>query len=172
MTLDPSQLRALLVDDNGERRRLMRELLASAGIRDIVIAGNIQEAVGSLGRQRIDFVLIDQEVGKRAAIAFVRELRSGWDSPAPEMPVILIASADRETILAARDSGVTEFLARPTSVAALRTRLEEIVERPRPFVRGQKYVGPCRRRRKLEQWAGVERRGRPDRAGAKPSEPG
>ena len=163
MTSDPGKLRVLLVDDSGERRRLVRELLATVGVRDVTIAGNAGEALSSLGRQRVDLMLIDQEAEKRSAIAFIRELRTGWDSPAPELPVILIASADRETILSARDAGVTEFLAKPTSAAALRSRLDEVVERPRPFVRGEKYVGPCRRRRKLEQWAGVARRGRGER---------
>jgi CheY-like chemotaxis protein len=160
MTWDPGKLRVLLVDDSGERRRLVRELLGTVGVREVAIAGNGAEALSSLGRQIVDVMLIDQEAEKRTAIAFVRELRTGWESPAPELPVILIASADRETILAARDAGVTEFLAKPTSVAALKSRLDEVVERPRPFVRGEKYVGPCRRRRKLDQWAGVERRGR------------
>jgi CheY-like chemotaxis protein len=160
MAVDPGKLRVLLVDDSAERRRLLRTLLSSVGIREVVIAGNAAEALASLGRQNLDLMLVDHDLEGGRAIAFVRELRGGWDSPAPELPVILVASADRSTILAARDAGVTEFLARPASTAALLARLEEIVDRPRPFVRVDKYVGPCRRRRRLEQWAGVERRGR------------
>ena len=155
---DPAKLKVLLVDDSGERRRIMRTVLSTVGVRDIVIAGTIEEALTSLGRQRIDLLVIDQEVAQRGAIAFVRELRRGWDSPAPELPVILTAAADRETILAARDAGVTEFLAKPTSPSALKSRLDEIVGRPRPFIREAGYIGPCRRRRRLENWAGVERR--------------
>jgi DNA-binding response OmpR family regulator len=59
---------------------------------------------------------------------------------------------------AARDAGVTEFIAKPITVQNLMSRLAEIVERPRPFVRCGTYFGPDRRRRKLENFVGPWRR--------------
>jgi DNA-binding response OmpR family regulator len=70
---------------------------------------------------------------------------------------------ERARIEAARDAGVTEFLAKPITVQSLLDRLIKIVERPRPFVRSEAYFGPDRRRRRSESGAAPRRR-RDDRA--------
>jgi DNA-binding response OmpR family regulator len=87
-------------------------------------------------------------------------VRNAADSPNPYLPIIMVtARTERARILEARDAGATEFLAKPIVPAGLISRIVEIVERPRPFVRTKTYFGPCRRRRKLDEWSGVERRG-------------
>jgi hypothetical protein len=59
---------------------------------------------------------------------------------------------------AARDAGVTEFLAKPITAHDLFSRIAEIVERPRGFVRCESYFGPDRRRRMVDDYAGPWRR--------------
>jgi two-component system chemotaxis response regulator CheY len=54
---------------------------------------------------------------------------------------------------------VTEFLAKPVTAKTLLMRLTNIIEHPRPFVRAKGYFGPDRRRRS-EDYAGPERRGK------------
>ena len=61
---------------------------------------------------------------------------------------------ERARVEAARDAGVTEFLAKPITTQNLLTRLIEVVERPRPFIRCEGYFGPDRRRHKTEDYAG------------------
>ena len=58
----------------------------------------------------------------------------------------------------ARDSGVTEFLKKPFTAESLYKRIEEIIERPRQFVRADSYIGPDRRRNKKLEYQGPERR--------------
>ena len=65
---------------------------------------------------------------------------------------------ERARVEAARDAGVTEFLAKPITTQNLLTRLIEVVERPRPFIRCAGYFGPDRRRHKAEDYAGPWRR--------------
>jgi len=65
---------------------------------------------------------------------------------------------ERHHIEAARDAGVNEILAKPITVAGLTQRIEEIVLRPRPFLRTASYIGPCRRRRANPHFAGPWRR--------------
>ena len=60
-------------------------------------------------------------------------------------------------------------LGKPLSAAALFTRISAVIERPRQFVRVGEFFGPDRRRRK-EDYAGDERRGKNQpRPGEKPS---
>ena len=45
----------------------------------------------------------------------------------------------------ARDAGVTAFLAKPISAAALYRRLCTVIDDQRPFVRVGDFIGPDRR---------------------------
>ena len=58
------------------------------------------------------------------------------NSPNPFVPIIMITGhTEKHRVEAARDAGVTEFLAKPITAANLFARIAEIVERPRAFVR-------------------------------------
>jgi len=75
------------------------------------------------------------------------------------IPVLAItAHTEAWRIGTLRDAGVTEVLARPTSMLDLATRLLSILERPRPFIRAPRYLGPCRRRRIDPFFDGPDRR--------------
>jgi CheY-like chemotaxis protein len=152
-----ARLRALIVDHRLEHRHALRELVVALGVGFVRLAESPLEAMGWLHRDGVDVAIIDNAL-PQGAIRFVRELRWNPRTPAQTLPVILVAEADEPTVVAARDAGVHEFLARPATLEHLRERFEEIFLRPRPFVRSPNYVGPCRRRRKLREWAGFERR--------------
>jgi len=59
---------------------------------------------------------------------------------------------------AAQASGVDEMLVRPFTAQAMHVRIKAVMERPRPFIDSSVYVGPCRRRRMVEDYAGPLRR--------------
>ena len=59
------------------------------------------------------------------------------------MPIIMITGhTEKHQVEAARDAGVTEFLAKPITAQSLFSRIAEIVERPRAFVRCRKLFRP------------------------------
>jgi len=92
-------------------------------------------------------------------IAFTQEVRLSHKSPNPYVPIIMITGhTERHRVEAARDAGVTEFLAKPITAQNLFLRIAEIIERPRPFVRAGAYFGPDRRRRRDENYRGPWRR--------------
>ena len=71
---------------------------------------------------------------------------------------MITGHTERHRVEAARDAGVTEFLAKPITAQGLFKRIAEIVERPRAYVRCADYFGPDRRRRADERYAGPWRR--------------
>jgi len=102
-----------------------------------------------------DLVLTDLSMKPVDGITFTREVRTAHDSPNPYVPIIMITGhTERRKVEAARDAGVTEFLAKPITAQGLILRIAEIVERPRAFVRCDGYFGPDRRRRKDENFTG------------------
>jgi two-component system, chemotaxis family, chemotaxis protein CheY len=148
---DPAyhNLRILIVDDNATMRDLLRRLLASLGVRDIVQASDGNAALESLRMSKFDVVLSDMEMAPMDGIEFTRQVRQSPSSPNPYVPVIMITgNTEMNRVHAARDAGITEFAVKPITLKNLSARLIEIIERPRPFVRSGGYVGPDRRRKK------------------------
>ena len=72
--------------------------------------------------------------------------------------VMLTGHTSLERVHQARDAGVNEFLAKPVSSKTILSRLVSVIEHPRPFVRTRSYFGPCRRRRRDDEYHGPERR--------------
>jgi len=140
-------LRALIVEDNAHMRALLRSLLSALGIGEICEAADGEQAFACLNQIKPDLVLTDLSMEPVDGIAFTQRIRNAPESPNPYLPVIMITGhTERELVLAARDAGVTEFLAKPITMQNLFLRIAETVDRPRPFVRCAGYFGPDRRR--------------------------
>jgi two-component system, chemotaxis family, chemotaxis protein CheY len=143
-----ARLKALVVEDNPHMRALLRTILIGLGVNEVHEAPDGGHALHLLERIESDFVITDLMMAPMDGVAFVHRLRNAPDSPNPFLPVIMVSGhTERSHILAARDAGVTEFVAKPITAKNLFLRIVEIVDRPRPFVRGPDYFGPDRRRK-------------------------
>jgi CheY-like chemotaxis protein len=152
-------LRALIVEDNLHMRALLRSLLKVTGIQHIYEASNGEDGFAELEVHRPDFIMTDLNMKPMNGLEFTRRIRTAPNSPSRHIPIIMVTGhTERKYIELARDAGVTEILAKPITARNLYSRLGEIVERPRPFVRCQGYFGPNRRRRALPDYDGPKRR--------------
>ncbi len=153
------RLKALIVEDNAHMRSLLRALLNSVGIKDIAEAAHGEAAIDVLRERKPDLVLSDLAMKPMDGIQFTHHVRNHEHSPNPFVPIIMITGhTEKHRVEAARDAGVTEFLAKPITAHNLFSRVAEIVERPRAFVRCETYFGPDRRRRLIDDYAGPWRR--------------
>ena len=152
-------LKALIVEDNAHMRSLLRALLNALGIKDISEAGNGQIAIDLLRERKSDLVLTDLAMKPMDGLEFTRYVRNHDHSPNPFVPIIMISGhTEKYRVEAARDAGVTEFLAKPITAHNLFARITEILERPRAFVRCDGYFGPDRRRHEVDNYGGPWRR--------------
>jgi two-component system, chemotaxis family, chemotaxis protein CheY len=159
MAASYDNLKALIVEDNAHMRALLRSLLQAIGINNIIESTDGTSGFKELCERAPDLVLTDLSMTPMDGIAFTQRVRSGQDSPNRYVPIIMVTGhTERARVEAARDAGVTEFIAKPITIQSLMSRVGEIVERPRPFVRSESYFGPDRRRRKSENYAGPWRR--------------
>ena len=152
-------LRALIIEDNAHMRTLLRSLILALGIKQVFECADGATGYVALREKTPDFVLTDLSMKPIDGIEFTKMVRNSKDSPNPYVPIIMVTGhTERARVEAARDAGVTEFLAKPITVQNLLLRLSEIVERPRPFVRCENYFGPDRRRKKDPNYVGPFRR--------------
>lgn len=160
--MDLSAVRILVVDDNRQARELVKTVLASVGACDIREAGTADQAIAWLRAEPIDFVILDQNLGAGGeGLELARRIRNDPASPSPFVSILMLTGhADQRLVIAARDAGVSEFMAKPFTVAGLLRRIEALIFQPRRFVRSPDYVGPDRRRRSDGRHAGMDRRRR------------
>ena len=154
-----SKLRVLVVDDSKNMRMLVKTILNALGVQTVREAADGQTAMQELRAGPIDVAIVDWVMEPMDGLEFVRQVRTAEDSPNTFLPIIMMTGhTEKHRIFKARDSGVTEFLAKPITAKTLLLRLTNIIENPRPFVRAKGYFGPDRRRRS-EDYSGPERRG-------------
>lgn len=165
------RLSILLAEDNSYIRDILKSILKNVGFGHVTVASNGEEAIEILrtmgkagvssGPMAVDMVLSDLVMSPINGLLLLRWLRSGKDSPNRFMPVIMISgAADSTYVQAARDYGVTEFLAKPFSVQSVADRLMLLIQNQRQFVVSQSFVGPDRRRKKGNPPSGIDERRR------------
>lgn len=161
----------LVVDDNPAMRRLLRGMLLSFGFGSVVEAADGRDALTLLREHHIDIVITDWVMEPIDGIRLVRTVRASRVARIRAKPIIILtAHTETYRVMAARNAGATEFLAKPISPGTLFERLLAVVERPRQFVIAGQFVGPDRRRQTLAEFAGPDRRGTGASAGV-PSAP-
>lgn len=152
-------LKALLVEDNPHMRELLRTLINALGIKQVFEAADGTEGFEALCQYKPDFVLTDLSMKPMDGISFIKLVRASEDVPNPFVPIIMVTGhTEQRRIEGARDAGVTEIIAKPITIHNLYSRIAEIIERPRPFVRAEDFFGPDRRRRVKREFKGPFRR--------------
>jgi two-component system chemotaxis response regulator CheY len=133
-----NRLQVLVVDDNEYMRGVLKTVLRAVGITQVVAVDSGEAALAALREQPFDLALIDWLMLPMPGPELVRQLRNSEFSPNPYLPIIMVtAHTEIRNIRAARDVGITEFLAKPVTAKGVLERIVAIIERPRPFVRAK-----------------------------------
>jgi len=157
---DFENLKVLVVDDSRPMRSLINSFLHGFGVKDMFEAADADEAYKEVKALNPDIVITDWRMPPTDGLDLVKNIRMDMDSPNPYLPVIMLTGfTELHRVKQARDAGVTAFLAKPISAAALYRRLCTVIDDQRPFVRVGKFFGPDRRaKNRSDQYMGVERR--------------
>jgi CheY-like chemotaxis protein len=168
------RLSILLVEDNLYIRDILENVLKQIGFGWVATARNGQEGIEFLqlagkaqgqaaGLMNVDMILCDLLMSPINGLLLLRWVRMQKDSVNRFLPFIMISgAADREYVEAARDLGVTEFVAKPFSAQSISDRVMKVIDNPRQFITCTSYFGPDRRRRRMPPPGGIEDRRRPD----------
>lgn len=156
---DLSKLSVLLVDDNYNTRRLLYVILRSLGIETVVEAVDGTDAFARFEQGDYDLVVTDQVMEPMDGLELTQKIRRDAAGNKRYTPIIMVTGhTEAERVLAARDAGVTEVLAKPVSANSILQRIVSVIENQRDFVDAEQYVGPDRRRFKLTEYDGSKRR--------------
>lgn len=157
--IDFNRLRFVVIDDNAHMRRIVRTLLHGFGAREVHEAEDGASGLEAFTHHVPDIVITDWAMPIFDGLELTQMIRQPGAIANPFVPIIMLTGhSEKRRVTAARDAGVTEFLAKPLSAKALYERIVNVVLNPRPFVRTKTYFGPDRRRNTNAGYAGPERR--------------
>ena len=173
----------LVVDDNAFIRNLIVSTLRTLGLTSVMDMGSARDAIDRLRLSRkdpvgaglgtVDIIFSDFVMAQVDGILFLRWIRTSKEAPDRFVPFVMVSgAADQKAVEAARDAGMTEFLAKPFSAKSLSDRILDVIKNPRQYVLAPGYFGPDRRRHDLPaRWsAGGEARPDQERRVTKASE--
>jgi two-component system, chemotaxis family, chemotaxis protein CheY len=159
LRIDFKRLRFLVIDDNAHMRRILRTLLHGFGAREVYEAEDGASGLEAFTQYMPDLILADWAMPIFDGLELTQMIRQPGANAHPFVPIIMITGhTEKERVTAARDAGVTEFLAKPISAKALYQRIINVVANPRPFIKTKTYFGPDRRRNVNGNYLGPERR--------------
>jgi len=119
-----NRLRLLVIDDNPHMRRIIRTLLHGFGARDVFEAEDGATGLDAFTHNIPDIVLIDWAMPVFDGLELTKMIRQADSNANPFVPIIMITGhTEKNRVTAARDSGITEFLAKPISAKALYQRI-------------------------------------------------
>ncbi|MBL6933142.1 MAG: response regulator [Rhodospirillales bacterium] len=155
---DLSKLDVLIVDQNQHMLSILRTALHELGIVNLRDTHDPEQAFQLFRDQPPDLVFSDWVPG-RDELKFLNKVRDPKQSPNPFVPIIIVtAYSEKPNVLAARDLGMTEFLAAPVSVKAIYNHICSVIRDDRPFIKDTRFFGPDRRRQKGKTFEGDNRR--------------
>ena len=155
-----ARMSVLVVDPFFDFRQVLHAMLLNEiGVSVVQDARSVKVAMEMLKEKAFDLVIAETAMEPVGAIELTKLIRSASGGVDPKTPVIAVSGRPHlDDILAARDAGVDEYLAKPLSAKILQLRIHSIVDHPRPFVCADAFIGPDRRRHGEEGFEGADRR--------------
>ena len=147
------QVTVLVVDDDPQELRYVRDVLVNAGYSALV-TGDPEEAVRLMQEERPKLALLDLVLPDTDGIELMRDLLRIAD-----LPVIFLSAYGRdETIARAFEKGAVDYVVKPFSPTELAARIgaalrrREVAEPLEPYVRGGLVIDYALHRVSVDGW--------------------
>lgn len=156
--------RILIADADSFMARLLKEILDSSGVGQVVLARSFDEATSILASINFDCIFLDWMSSADTGQSLVKYIRGSDQQLRRGVPIVLCTGyTEIEQIMKARDEGVSEIVAKPMAPDQVLEKLQNAIFRKRRFIAADasagKYVGPDRRRKRKKHKGGERRKG-------------
>ncbi len=124
----PEQLGVLVVDDQVAARSMLKKMLKELRINQVFEAANGRDALRLLDSapEMIHLIICDWNMPSMTGIELLRQVRS----VGIEVPFLMITGrADKESVIVAKDAGVSAYISKPYSQVQLEAKLRSVIAR-------------------------------------------
>ena len=138
--LDVNSLNIMVVDDQPFVTEIMRQSLLNAGVFEVYVVKNVQEALKTLKTNKIDMIFTDFNMPEFNGLELLKFIRSNNDKSIRELPVIMLtAYSDTAVVKIAMQLDVTGFITKPACNTVIMERLNSVVEKTQFFHSAEYY---------------------------------
>ena len=114
--------KVLVVDDSGTMRKIVVRALNHVGFTDTIEAGDGAEALSVFQANPIDLVLTDWNMPNKSGLDLTKDIRALGS----KVPIFMITTeAEKERVVEAIQSGVTDYLMKPFTQDVLQEKLQK-----------------------------------------------
>lgn len=125
---NPSKLGVLVVDDDQSVRTMIKSMLKQLQINQILEADNGRDAMHLIDSSAgaLNVVICDWTMPAVSGIELLRQVRSAGSS----VPFVMVTGkVDKDSVLEARDAGVSAYIAKPFTIVQLEAKLRAVVSK-------------------------------------------
>lgn len=135
-----------VVEPNKFEAQIICDLLRHAGVVKRKLYHDAESALAALELFEADIVIVSYELPGTDAAAWTRAFRRN-KRLVNRQAAIFVTSAAFSRVMAeeCRHAGANALIGKPMSGKVLTATIAKVMKRPRPFIEGDAYVGPCRR---------------------------
>ena len=110
----------LIVDDYKTMLRVVRNMLAQLGFKNVEEATDGQQALELMKHKKFDLILSDWNMETMSGLDFLKAVRAAGD----KVPFIMVTAESKvENVLVARKAGVSNYIVKPFSAEALKAKM-------------------------------------------------
>lgn len=123
-----SDLKVLVVEDQAEARSILRNMLMEIGINQIFESADGREALAFIDSafDFVDMIICDWNMPNMNGVELLRQIRT----VDPDVPFLMTTGrVDLESVVEAKTSGVTGYIAKPFSPQQLEAKLRIVLHR-------------------------------------------
>jgi len=122
--VDP-QLKILIVDDFSTMRQIVKKSLKQLGFHNITEAVDGVDALQKLQVEEYKFIVSDWNMPNMMGIDLLKAVRA--DEHLKSIPFLMVtAEAEKDNIIEAAKSGVSQYIIKPFTVDSLQQKMEAI----------------------------------------------
>jgi two-component system chemotaxis response regulator CheY len=115
----------LVVDDYALTREMVRSILKNVGYKDVVHAVNGRTALAELEKETFDLIICDWNMPGLTGYDVLQKVRKSEINN--NIPFLLLtAEAERDNVVKAIQSGVSDFISKPFTPGVLLEKVEAI----------------------------------------------
>jgi two-component system chemotaxis response regulator CheY len=125
---NPSQLRLMIIDDQAAARSMLKKMLKDMQINQVYESTTAQEGLKLLDNapDMVDLVICDWNMPGMTGIDLLRQVRSVGS----EVPFLLLTGrSDADSVIEARDAGVSGYIAKPYSRDQLEAKIRIVMSK-------------------------------------------
>lgn len=121
-------LTVLIVDDQPDTLSLIKNMMSEIGITSIFDADDGQKAMDFINSESevVDIIICDWNMPKMTGVELLRQIRTVY----PDVPFLMVTGrGDMDSVVEAKDSGVTGYIVKPFSAAQLEAKVRAVAHR-------------------------------------------